>query len=371
MPVLDWKQRLAELGPAFQKRAAEYDVSDSFVAENYREMRADKLFSAMIPKELGGGGLSYNEVCAMVRGIGRHCASTALTFSMHQHLVAAAVWNYRHGNPGEKLLRTVAEGEKILVSTGATDWLSSNGSLERWEGGYRLNARKAFASGCLAGDLLITSAQYDDPAQGRQVLHFPVPMNASGVRIDRVWETMGMRGTGSHTVVLENVFVPEQAVGLRRPCGEYHPVWNVIITVAVPLICAAYLGLAEAVRDFALKSASRKKGDDITAILLGELENEFAIAEIAYESMLANANNLEVQPTLAHANSALIRKTIVADAVKRCADKALEVSGGGGYFRASGLERLVRDALAAQFHPLPPKKQQRFSGRIAMGLDPV
>jgi acyl-CoA dehydrogenase len=56
---------------------------------------------------------------------------------------------------------------------------------------------------------------------------------------------MGMRGTGSHTVVLEDVFVPEASVALRRPCGEYHPVWNVILTVAMPLICAAYVGLAE------------------------------------------------------------------------------------------------------------------------------
>lgn len=370
-PPLDWKQTLSELGPVFRERAAEYDRSDSFVAENYRDMRDARLFSAMVPEELGGGGLSYNEVCSLVRTLGRYCGSTALSFSMHQHLVAAALWNYRHGKAGEKLLRAVAENEKILISTGATDWLSSNGTLEPCEGGYRLNARKAFASGCLAGDLLITSAQYDDPAAGRQVLHFPVSMHGSGVTIDRVWETMGMRGTGSHTVVLENVFIPEQAIGLRRPCGEYHPVWNVVLTVALPLICAAYMGLAEAAADFARQSATRKGDDGFTAGILGEMENELAIAEIAFDSLAANANSLDVEPTVGHANRALIRKTIIAEAVKRCADKALEVSGGGGYFRASGLERLFRDSFAAQFHPLPAKKQQRFTGRLAMGLDPV
>ena len=186
---------------------------------------------------------------------------------MHQHLVAAALWNYRHGKPGEKLLRTVADGEKILVSTGATDWLSSNGTLERCEGGYRLTARKAFASGCLAGDILVTSAQFDDPAAGLQVLHFPVSLRANGVSIDRVWETMGMRGTGSHTVVLDNVLVPEAAIALRRPCGAYHPVWNVVLTVALPLICAAYVGLAEATAEYARKKAAGRD-DDLTAILL-------------------------------------------------------------------------------------------------------
>ena len=367
----DRKQRLSDLGPVFEQRAAEYDRSDGFVAENYREMREARLFSAMVPEELGGGGLSYNDVCGLVRGLGRYCASTALTFSMHQHLVAAALWNHRHAKPAEKLLRTVAAGEKILVSTGATDWLASSGTLEACEGGFRLNARKPFSSGCLAGDLLITSAQYDDPKAGRQVLHFPVPMNAAGISIDRVWETMGMRGTGSHTVVLRNVFVPEQAIGLRRPRGQYHPVWNLVLTVALPLICAAYVGLAEAVLASARQGATKKGDDGFTAGLLGELENQFATAEVAFESMLATANNLEVEPTVETANRALIRKTIIAEAVKRCADKALELSGGGGYFRASGLERLVRDAYAAQFHPLPAKKQHRFTGRLAMGLDPV
>ena len=112
--ALDWKQTLADLGPAFAERAAAYDRSDGFVAENYAEMRDARLFSALVPKELGGGGLSYGEVCSLIRGLGRCCGSTALTFSMHQHLTAAALWNYRRGKPGEKLLRAVADGEKIL-----------------------------------------------------------------------------------------------------------------------------------------------------------------------------------------------------------------------------------------------------------------
>src|SRR6185437_4847846 len=209
IPVSNWKQMLASLGPAFAGRAAAYDGADAFVAENYDEMRAAKLFSALVPQELGGSGLSYSEVCALIRSLGQFCSSTALAFSMHQHLVATALWNYRHGKPGERLLRTVAEGEKVLVSTGAGDWLSSNGVLEQCEGGYRFTGRKAFASGCVAGDLLVTSGQYTDPVAGHQVLHFSISMTADGVRIDPVWEAMGMRGTGSHTIVLNNVFVPE------------------------------------------------------------------------------------------------------------------------------------------------------------------
>lgn len=369
--ALDWKEVFAGIGPVIAGRASTYDSSDGFVAENYAEIRNAKLFSALVPEELGGGGLPYSEMAGLIRALGRCCGSTALTFSMHQHLVAAALWNHRHGKPGEKLLRTVAEDEKILVSTGATDWLASNGTLVRCEGGYRFTAKKVFASGCLAGDLLITSGRYDDPTAGRQVLHFPISMHAEGIRIDRVWETMGMRGTGSHTVVLEDVFVPEQAISLRRPCGEYHPVWNVILTVALPLICAAYVGVAEAAAEKALAIAARKGDDGVSAILIGEMQNELTVAQIALENMIANVNDLNAEIGIEHANRSLIRKTVVSEAVRRAVDKALEASGGEGYFRTSGLERMLRDTQAAQFHPMQMKKQLRFTGRLAMGLDPV
>jgi alkylation response protein AidB-like acyl-CoA dehydrogenase len=87
--------------------------------------------------------------------------------------------------------------------------------------------------------------------------------------------------------------------------------------------------------------------------------------------MIANVDDLDVEIGVEHANRSLIRKTIVSEAIKRTADKALEATGGSGYFRASGLERMLRDVQAAQFHPMHAKKQHRFTGRLAMGLDPV
>ena len=87
-----------DFAAAFAERAASYDATDSFVTETYATLR--------------DGGKSYNEVCALVRAIGRSCGATALTLSMHQHLVAAALWNHRHGKPGEKLLRAIAADEK-------------------------------------------------------------------------------------------------------------------------------------------------------------------------------------------------------------------------------------------------------------------
>jgi acyl-CoA dehydrogenase len=365
----DWKAALEKVAPGFASRAAAHDESDSFVNENWAELKASRLFSAAVPVEFGGSGVPHSRICAMVREMATHCGSTALAFSMHQHLTAAAIWNYRRGNPGEKLLRKVAEGENVLVSTGANDWLNSSGRLEACDGGFRFTGKKAFASGCPAGDVLVTSGRYQDSEEGWQVLHFPISMRAEGVKIQDNWKAMGMRGTGSHTVALESVFVPAETVGVRRPAGKYHRLWGVVLTVAMPLISAAYVGVAEASAAIALDWAVRHGDDGLTAVMVGELENELATARIALDSMVALANNLDFEPSPKRSSDVLVRKTICTQAAIRTAAKALEITGGAGYYRALGLERLLRDSYAGQFHPLPPKKQQRFTGRIAMGLD--
>ena len=101
------------------------------------------------------------------------------------------------------------------------------------------------------------------------------------------------------------------------------------------------------------------------------MENVLATAQIAREDMVRLCNNFDFEPTTDLASKILVRKTVCANHVIATAEKALEVCGGAGFFRKAGLERLLRDAHAGQFHPLPEKRQQLFTGRLAMGLEPI
>ncbi len=359
------------LGPQFAEGAAERDVSGTFVSENYQALKEHKVFSALVPVELGGGSARHSEMCAFVRRLARDCASTALSLSMHQHLVAAAVVNYRNGRPGQKLLERVAGNETVLISTGANDWLESGGEVERTESGYLVTARKPFGSGSPGGDILVTSAPFNDPKEGWQVLHFPVLFAADGVSLSDDWDTMGMRATGSHTVNLDKVFVPEEAVVLRRPRGEYHMAWNTILTVAMPLIMSVYTGVAESAAEIAIEQAAKRDKDPAAPFFLGELTNLLTTAQLAADDMVRIVNDYEFEPTIETANAILVRKTIVANAVLATVEKAVEISGGAGFYRRFKLERLLRDAHAAQFHPLQQKRQHHFTGRLALGLDPI
>jgi alkylation response protein AidB-like acyl-CoA dehydrogenase len=368
---LDWEALLADLGPGFAARAARHDQEDRFVADNYRELREHGAFSAPVPLELGGGGLSHAEMCAMLRGLGRSCGSTALALSMHSHLLGLMVFNYGRGQAVAPQLKRIADEQLILVSTGGSDWVSSSGKAERVDGGYCINARKIFSSGSPAGDLLITGAVFDDPRDGPSVLHFPVAMRAPGVTIQDNWRAMGMRGSGSNDVLLQDVFVADSAVTLRRPKDQWHPVFNAILTIASPLILSAYLGVAEAARELALQHAERKRGSAEVWYLVGEMENLLTTAQLAVADAIALCGNYSFVADNATGNAAAMRKTIAAQALLACAEKALELVGGGGLFRSVGLERLLRELHAVQFHPLQAKRQQAHTGRLALGLEPL
>lgn len=365
--ALNLKALATRLGPEFAKVAAQHDSDGTFVADNYRTLKEHKIFSAMIPKELGGGGYSHGEVCEFLRIIGRHCGSTALAVSMHQHLVAAAVFNYRNGRPGQAMLEKVVAGELVLISTGANDWLDSSGEAIKVEGGFRVSAKKPFASGSPAGDVFSTSFPYNDPEEGWQVLHCAVPRKADGVSSGDDWDTFGMRATGSDTAIFENVFVPDEAVALRRPREGYHPVFDVVVGVAMPLIMSAYLGVAEAAADIAIEQAKKRSEDPSMPFHLGELVNTLTTAQIAVDSMVAMTNDFDVTFTAETSSAMLARKTIAANAVLAAAEKALQTVGGGGFFRKLGLERCLRDLHGAQFHPLPEKRQQHFTGQLILG----
>jgi len=359
------------IGPRFAEGAAERDRDDVFVAEHYDVLKRHKVFSALVPSDLGGGGVRHSAMCDFLRRLAHYCPSTALALSMHQHLVAAAAYHHRNGRPGKKLLERVAADETVLISTGANDWMESNGAVERVDGGFRVSARKPFGSGSPRGGILATSAPFNDPKEGWQVLHFAVPFNAAGLSLANDWRTLGMRATGSHTIVLDNVMVPDDAIALRRPRGRFHPAWNVILTVALPLIMSAYVGVAEAAAAIGRDQAGKRRDDPAAPYLLGELTNALTTAQLALDDMIRLAADLDFAMTLDVANAVLVRKTIVAEHVLATVEKALEAAGGAGFYRSLGLERLLRDAHGAQFHPLSGKRQHRFTGRMALGLDPI
>jgi acyl-CoA dehydrogenase len=361
---------MLELGPRFAARAPAHDAADTFVAENFAELKERGVLAAAVPGALGGGDAPYPQLCDMLRVLAHSCGSTALVLSMHTHLVATASWRWRRDpKPVESLLRRIANERLLLVGSGASDWLDPTATAERIDGGWRINGQKIFASGVPGGDLFMTQAVYVDPKADRTTMHFALPIGDMGVEPQDTWRALGMRGTGSHHVLLKDVVVPETAVSLRRPAGKWIPFFHLYACIIpLPLIYAVYLGIAEAARDAAMDRARGRGGDVGLQCLVGEMENELAIARMAHRDMVEIAAGCnDPQPEIT--NRVIVARTLVGRSAIRVVEKAMEVTGGVSFYRAAGLERLFRDVQGARFHRPQERMQLQLSGRLALGLD--
>lgn len=364
----DWAEVSAEIAAAIADKAEHHDSEETFVEEGFTLLKRAGLFKALVPVEFGGHGATHEDICRVVRRLGASCGSTALAFSMHCHMVSLAAWRWRHQNaPTEGLLKRVAGEDLVLVSSGGSDWLQSAGTALRTEGGFLITAKKVFASASPVGDLLMTSAVYDDPEAGLTVLHFAVPLKGPGVTLRNNWQVMGMRGTGSQEVVLENVFVPDAAISGKRPQGKWHPLFHAISMIAFSLIYSAYAGVADGARATGLVMARGRSPDEGLTQLVGEMENAWMGMDLALEDMILLAETGTPGPeTTARA---MTGRTLVAQGAIRTVERALEAAGGAAFYRRAGLERAFRDVQGARFHPLQEKAQLRYAGRLALGLD--
>jgi indole-3-acetate monooxygenase len=306
----------------------------------------------------------------MLRTLAYHCGSTGLAFSMHTHQVAIPAWRWKHQKAAaaavEPLLKRIASERIQLLSSGGSDWIGGSGKAEKVEGGYRITARKIFGSGAPSGDILMTGAVLEADGEPPMVLHFAIPMSSPNVKVLDNWRTLGMRGTGSHDVMIDGHVVPDAAVAVRRKAGEWHPIFHIIATIAFPLVYAVYLGVAESARDIAIGLAKRKTPRRHAIELAGRMETELTAARLAHESMLAVVRRNA--PSAETINDVMIGKHLVARHAIAAVEYAMELAGGAGFYRSVGLERKFRDIQAARYHPLQSGPQAEYAGAMALGL---
>jgi alkylation response protein AidB-like acyl-CoA dehydrogenase len=201
---------------------------------------------------------------------------------------------------------------------------------------------------------------------GPHVLHFGLPMNSPQVKVMDNWRTLGMRGTGSNDVMLDGLFVPDTGVSFSRKAGEWHPVFQVIATLAIPLIYSVYVGVAESARDIAMGLAGKKPATPFVLDLAGRVENELRAAQLAHRHMVATAEMNA--PSASSVNEVMIGRALVAGHAIKAVELSLELAGGAGFYRANGLERRFRDIQGARFHPMQQGPQAAYAGSMALGL---
>jgi alkylation response protein AidB-like acyl-CoA dehydrogenase len=323
-------------------------------------MRETGYLRAGVPVELGGLGVGILDTARAQQALARGDASTALAVNMHQFQVgfAADTWRGAHAAVVENLLRRVARDGIVLASTGAEaivagEWTTST-IAERADGGYRITGLKAFCSQAPVMDVLRVNAL--DTANG-DIIVCSVGGRADGLKVVETWDTTGMRATASHDVMLEGVWVPDDAVGARLPTDGpmRHPAMAGVACWFLCLVSSVYLGIAEEARAEAYRALGKGRNSSfraeaLTDALVGEVEVEFGTA-LAVRDQVVGALDADRSDHQAALAQAILCKQVVTQHAARVVDRARELAGGGSFFRSSPLERLGRDMEAARFHP--------------------
>ena len=185
-----------------------------------------------------------------------------------------------------------------------------------------------------------------EPGPGATVLHAGVPLSAAGRdSVVETWDTLGMRGTASHDLVFEDVFVPAEKVAGTRPYGELVGPLLVAAIHFAPLAGAAYLGVAAGACDEAVRLA--KPG---AARQVGEMRSRLRVALWA---LLAAVDEIGEDPAADEATleTVMLAKRHAVNEARAVVDIALEVAGGSAFFRGSPMERAYREGGGA-FHQL-------------------
>ncbi len=365
--TMTFLERARACGPVLARHTAEHDRDGTWVSESFEHIRRSGLLAIGVPVEFGGEGATIADLAIVQRELARYCGSTALASAMHQHVCAFTTWRYRRGLPGaEATLRRIAADGVVAVSTGGGDLTRPRGTAVKVDGGYRVNGRKPFASQAPVGTVLSTMFTFDDPEQGRRVLNMAVPFASEGVGIDANWDALGMRGTGSHDVTFDDVFVADERVLANRPFDVLDPPLQVIVSIAMPIISAVYLGVAESARDHAIASVTHPS-DPVVQRQVGLMDNRLRIASWALDGALKVVGD-DPSPSMETVAGVMAAKREIALAAVEVCDLAIDVGGGAAFRRGSPIERAYRDVRAAKFHPLTLEATLLHAGRLALGV---
>jgi acyl-CoA dehydrogenase len=364
----------ARVGAVAADHAAEHDREATFVAEAYAAMREQGYLALAVPTELGGLGATMRQACYAQAELARHDGASALSVAMHTYLTLMQGYRRRKGAPdAEGVLRRIAAEGIVIATSGGSDWLWPTATAEPTPDGFRVSGHKIFCSQSPGATVVATCAVLGEPGEGAEVLHFSVPLSAPGVRIVETWDTIGMRGTASHDVVLEDVLVPVEKISGRRPYGELGAPLLAATVHFAPVVGATYYGIAAGARDAAVAAASAGARGPRAMAALDRVHRQVGLMDaklrVAWWALMGSLEELGEDYTAdprTLTTTMLAKRQLVTEAIE-VVNLAMDVMGGRSFHRRFSLERAYRDVRAGTFHPLTPEATLTYAGKVALG----
>ena len=340
-----------ELAP----RAADHDARGEFPWDNVRGLAELGLFGLTVDEELGGSGGTLRQLVAAVEEIARGCAATSTIYIAHLSLCTQFIHRFGTRGQRQRFVPALARGETIgafaLTEPGSgSDAGALRTTAARSEGGYLLNGTKQFITNAMEAETFIVLATHDRSLGAKGIDALIAEKSAGGISAAHQAGKMGMRASTTAEVVLENCPVPhenrlgEEGAGFRQTME--------VLTTSRISIAAQCVGIAQAAYNAAAAYAKGRQAfgqrlSDFQAIqwMIAEMATDIDAARL----MVYRAATLHDRG-LPYATEASMAKLFASRVAVECADKAVQIHGGVGYFAPTPVERYYRDAKVTEIY---------------------
>ncbi len=328
--------------------AASVDREHRFPEESIRAAAEAGLMGVLIPSEYGGAGLDALAFTLCIQELARACASTSVIVDVHTSVGSEPILLFGTEEQKRAWLPRLASGEllgafALTEPSSGSDAASLKTTARRSGGDYVLRGTKIFITNIGRAGVYIVFARTGAEQRAAGVSAFIVPADSPGLRVGQVFKKMGLNGSPTGELVLEDVTVP--AANRLAAEGQGFRVAMRALDSGRIGISGQALGIAQAAVDQArevLVDRPRAEGDDF---LLAEMATRFESARLlAYEAAWLCSVG---RPFTRKASMAKLHST---DTAMDVAINALQLAGEDGAISGSPFERHVRDAKALQIY---------------------
>lgn len=331
-------------------RAIEIDKTEKFPIDIFKQMGELGFMGLPFPEEYGGVEAGTIPFALAVEEIGRACGSTGLSYAATVSLGSTPIHMFGTEAQKEQFLRPLAEG-KTLGAFGLTEPNAGSDAggtkTTAIEDGddFIINGEKCFITNANFADTIIITAVTGKNDKGRNIISAIIlPTDVEGLTIQGSYDKLGVRGSDTAEIVLDNVRVPKTNL-LGDPQAGFKQFLSTLDGGRIS-IGALSVGIAQAALDKALAYAKERTqfGKSISSFQA----IQFKLADMAMEIELAR--NMVLKAAWLKDNNkpfgkeAAYAKLFASETAVRAADEAIQILGGYGYMREYEVERLLRDA---------------------------
>jgi butyryl-CoA dehydrogenase len=336
-------------------KAAAIDRDHRHPAELVQRMAELGFLGIAVPEQWGGAGLDHISYALAMEEISRACASTGVIMSVNNSLVCDPIHRFGTDAQKQQWLTPLAQGKLLGCFALSEPEAGSDAAAQRTiaepaGGGWRLDGVKNWITNGPVADACVLFAMNDKAAGHRGITAFILPMKTKGVRCGAPDDKLGIRGSKSCQIFLDDVRLPADAV-LGEVGGGFKVAMSTLDGGRIG-IAAQAIGIARAALEDALAYAQQRKtfGKPIAqhqaiAFKLADMATEIDAARLL--ALRAAYLKDGKQP---YGKEASMAKLYASDVANRAAREAIQIFGGNGYVTEFPVERHFRDAKITEIY---------------------